>query len=30
MPAWGQRLNQDELRLVTAWVLAQGAPASAP
>jgi cytochrome c oxidase cbb3-type subunit 3 len=30
MPAWGQRLNQDELRLVAAWVLAQGAPASAP
>jgi Cytochrome c, mono- and diheme variants len=24
MPAWGQRLNEDELRLVTAWVLAQG------
>jgi cytochrome c oxidase cbb3-type subunit III len=30
MPAWGRRLNQDELRLVTAWVLAQGTPASAP
>lgn len=23
MPAWGQRLNEDELRVVTAWVLAQ-------
>jgi cytochrome c oxidase cbb3-type subunit 3 len=23
MPAWGQRLNTDELRLVAAWVLAQ-------
>lgn len=30
MPAWGQRLNEDDLRLVAAWVLAQGAPASAP
>jgi cytochrome c oxidase cbb3-type subunit 3 len=25
MPAWGQRLNTDELRLIAAWVLAQGA-----
>jgi cytochrome c oxidase cbb3-type subunit 3 len=24
MPAWGQRLSTDELRLVAAWVLAQG------
>ena len=24
MPAWGQRLNEDELRLTAAWVLAQG------
>jgi cytochrome c oxidase cbb3-type subunit 3 len=23
MPAWGKRLNQDELRVVAAWVLAQ-------
>lgn len=23
MPAWGQRLNTDELRLIAAWVLAQ-------
>jgi cytochrome c oxidase cbb3-type subunit III len=23
MPAWGQRLNADELRLIAAWVLAQ-------
>jgi cytochrome c oxidase cbb3-type subunit 3 len=30
MPAWGHRLNQDELRLVAAWVLAQAKPASAP
>jgi cytochrome c oxidase cbb3-type subunit 3 len=30
MPAWGQRLNEDELRLITAWVLAQGTHASAP
>jgi cytochrome c oxidase cbb3-type subunit 3 len=30
MPAWGRRLNQDELRLVTAWVLAQAPPPSAP
>jgi len=25
MPAWRQRLNQDEARLITAWVIAQGA-----
>jgi cytochrome c oxidase cbb3-type subunit 3 len=24
MPAWGQRLSEDELRLTAAWVLAQG------
>jgi cytochrome c oxidase cbb3-type subunit III len=24
MPAWGKRLNEDELRVVAAWVLAQG------
>ena len=24
MPAWRQRINQDEARLITAWVLAQG------
>jgi cytochrome c oxidase cbb3-type subunit III len=24
MPAWGKRLNDDELRVVAAWVLAQG------
>ena len=23
MPAWGQRLNEDELRVIAAWVLAQ-------
>jgi cytochrome c oxidase cbb3-type subunit 3 len=26
MPAWGRRLNEDELRLITAWVLAQRSP----
>jgi len=30
MPAWSPRLNPDELRLVTAWVLAQAKPTSAP
>jgi cytochrome c oxidase cbb3-type subunit 3 len=30
MPAWSHRLNPDELRLVTAWVLAQAKPASSP
>lgn len=25
MPAWRERLNQDEARLITAWVIAQGA-----
>jgi cytochrome c oxidase cbb3-type subunit 3 len=24
MPAWGKRLNEDELRVIAAWVLAQG------
>jgi mono/diheme cytochrome c family protein len=24
MPAWGQRLSTDELRVIAAWVLAQG------
>jgi mono/diheme cytochrome c family protein len=24
MPAWGKRLNDDELRVIAAWVLAQG------
>jgi hypothetical protein len=30
MPAWRQRLNEDELRLTTAWVLAQRTPSRAP
>jgi len=29
MPAWRQRLNNDEARLITAWVLAQGASSGA-
>jgi mono/diheme cytochrome c family protein len=24
MPAWGKRLNEDELRVIAGWVLAQG------